>query len=143
MRYVSWDPFRELDELRRATGRFLTTTATPRYQRRLEHPPLDVLESDDGFVVIANLPGMQKDKIHISILGQSLTIEGERETDGEDRHQYIRQERGSGRFKRTIEFQSDVKGDDVKAHYQTGVLSISVPKAESAKPKQITVDAEE
>ena len=143
MRLMSWDPFRELEDLRRMTDALLSTITAPRYRRRLEYPPLDVLESDEEFVVIANLPGVPKDQIHISVLGQALTIEGERPVDEDASHRYVRRERGYGKFRRTIEFQTAIQADKVKARYQDGVLSISVPKAESARPKQITVHAEE
>ncbi len=143
MRFMNWDPFRELEDLRRVTDRLLGMGARPCYTRRLEYPPLDVLEDENGFVVIASLPGMSKDQIHISLLGQTMTIEGERPADNGENHRYLRRERGYGKFQRTVEFQTQVQSDKVEARYQDGVLSISVPKAESAKPKQIDVAVEE
>ena len=103
-------------------------------------PALDVIENKDNFVVKAELPGMKKEDIEVSLHDGSLSISGERksETKHEDAEVY-RAERFFGRFQRTVTLPTPVATDKVKAQYKDGVLTITLPKTEEAKPKQIDV----
>jgi HSP20 family protein len=103
-------------------------------------PALDVFENKDNFVVKAELPGMKKEDIEVSLHDGSLSISGERksETKHEDAEVY-RAERFFGRFQRTVTLPTPVAADKVKAQYKDGVLTITLPKTEEAKPKQIDV----
>jgi len=103
-------------------------------------PAFDVYENKDNFTVVAELPGMKKEDIAVSLHQGSLSVSGERKSEGkhEDAEVY-RAERFFGRFQRTITLPTDVAGDKVKATYKDGVLTITLPKTEEAKPKQIDV----
>jgi len=103
-------------------------------------PALDVFESKDSFTVKAELPGMKKEDIEVTLHDGSLSISGERksETKHEDAEVY-RAERFFGRFQRTVTLPAPVAADKIKAHYKDGVLTITLPKTEEAKPKQIDV----
>lgn len=103
-------------------------------------PALDVFEEKDNFVVKAELPGMKKEHIEVSFHAGSLSISGERksETQHEDTEVY-RAERFFGRFQRTVTLPAAVAADKVKAAYKDGVLTVTLPKTEEAKPKQIDV----
>jgi HSP20 family protein len=103
-------------------------------------PALDVYEQKDNFVVKAELPGMKKEDITVSLHDGSLSISGERksETRHEDAEVY-RAERFFGRFQRTVTLPAPVAPDKVKAQYKDGVLTVTLPKTEEAKPKQIDV----
>jgi len=103
-------------------------------------PPLDLHEGKDEFVVRAELPGMKKEDIDISLHGGVLSVSGERKAEEvlEDRQTH-RTERYFGRFQRTLELPKPVKTEEVKAVYQDGILTITLPKTEEAKPKQIAV----
>jgi HSP20 family protein len=103
-------------------------------------PALDVYEDKDNFVVKAELPGMKKEDIEVSLHDGSLSISGERksETKHQDAEVY-RAERFFGRFQRTVTLPTAVAADKVKAAYKDGVLTITLPKTEEAKPKQIDV----
>lgn len=103
-------------------------------------PALDVYEAKDNFVVKTELPGMKKEDIEVSLHDGSLSISGERktETKHEDAEVY-RAERFFGRFQRTVTLPTAVAADKVKAAYKDGVLTITLPKTEEAKPKQIDV----
>jgi len=103
-------------------------------------PALDVFEGKDSFTVKAELPGMKKEDIEVTLHDGSLSISGERkvETKHEDAEVY-RAERFFGRFQRTVTLPAPVAGDKIKAHYKDGVLTITLPKTEEAKPKQIDV----
>jgi len=103
-------------------------------------PALDVYEDKDQFVVKAELPGMKRDDIEVSLHDGSLTISGERKSEQESKESGVyRSERYFGRFQRTLDLPTGVADDKVKAEYRDGILSITLPKVEEAKPKHITV----
>jgi HSP20 family protein len=103
-------------------------------------PALDVYEQKDSFVIKAELPGMKKEDITVSLHDGSLSISGERknETKHEEAEVY-RAERFFGRFQRTVTLPAPVAPDKVKAQYKDGILTVTLPKTEEAKPKQIDV----
>ena len=103
-------------------------------------PALDVHEDKDRFVVSVELPGMKKDDIHISLHEGSLSISGERKSEEKIGNASVyRAERFVGQFQRTVALPGPVATDKVKAQYKDGVLSVTLPKTEEAKPKQIDV----
>jgi len=103
-------------------------------------PAFDVYEEKDNFVVKAELPGMKKEDINVSLQDGSLIISGERqgETRSEDAEVY-RAERFFGKFQRAVALPTAVAADKVRAQYKDGVLTVTLPKTEEAKPKQIDV----
>jgi len=103
-------------------------------------PALDLYEDKDNVFVKAELPGMKKEEIDVSLHDNALTISGERkfEQKQEDAENY-RSERFFGRFSRSVTLPIIVEGDKVEAAYKDGILTITLPKSEKAKPKQIEV----
>jgi HSP20 family protein len=103
-------------------------------------PAFDVYEDKDNVYVRAELPGMRKEDIDLSLHNGSLSISGERKSDDKlsDAEVY-RSERFFGRFQRTITLPTLVATDKIKANYKDGILSVTLPKAEEAKPKHIDV----
>lgn len=103
-------------------------------------PPLDIFEDKDNLVVKAELPGMKREEIQVSLHDGSLSISGERKTENkhEDAEVY-RSERFAGRFQRTVSLPTPVAADKVKAQYKDGILTVTLPKTEESKPKQIEV----
>ena len=104
-------------------------------------PPLDVYEDKDHLTVKAELPGMKREEIEVSLHDGALTISGERKS--ETKHEgaeVYRSERFVGRFQRTVALPSAVTADKVKANYKDGILTVTLPKTEEAKPKQIDVN---
>lgn len=107
------------------------------------HPAVDVYEDKDNLFVRAELPGMKKDEIDISLHEGVLTLSGERKLEKEyDQAESHRVERFVGRFQRSITLPAPVDAAKVRATYKDGILAITLPKAEEAKPKQINVSAE-
>src|SRR5262249_16304644 len=103
-------------------------------------PALDMYEDKDNVYVRTELPGMKKEDIDVSLHNGSLSISGERKTQEEFKDAEVyRAERFVGRFQRTLSLPTAVAGDKIKAQYKDGILSITLPKAEEAKPKQIDV----
>jgi HSP20 family protein len=103
-------------------------------------PALDLHEDKDHLTVRVELPGVKKDDIDISLHDGTLSISGERKTEEQFKDAEVhRTERFVGRFQRTITLPSPVAADKVTAQYKDGILTITLPKTEEAKPKQIDV----
>jgi HSP20 family protein len=103
-------------------------------------PALDMSEDKDNVYVRAELPGMKKEDIDLSLHDGCLSISGERKTEEEHKDAEVyRAERFFGRFQRTVTLPTPVAADKVKAQYKDGVLTVTLPKAEEAKPKRIDV----
>lgn len=105
-------------------------------------PALDVRETEDGFTLYVELPGVSKDDVEITLEDDVLTVAGERsfydEVDSDD---FRRVERRFGRFRRSVRLPDRVAGDQVTARHVDGMLTIDVPKAEEAKPRRIAIEA--
>jgi HSP20 family protein len=102
-------------------------------------PSLDLYQSNDNVVAVVELPGMRKEDIDISLHDGTLTISGERKRDSTGGDKAERTERYVGTFRRSIALPTRVDAGKVSAMYQDGILKVTLPKAEEAKPKQIQV----
>jgi HSP20 family protein len=102
-------------------------------------PALDLYESGDQFVAVVELPGMRKEDIDISLHDGTLTISGERKRESANGETAQRTERYVGTFRRSITLPTRVDASKVSATYENGILKVTLPKAEDAKPKQIQV----
>lgn len=104
------------------------------------NPAVDVYQDKDQFTVYAELPGLKKEEIEISLNGDTLTISGERNHEAEAKaEQGFRTERFFGKFQRSLTLPVPVNAEKVNATYKDGILKVVLPKAEEAKPKQIPV----
>ena len=141
---ATWPTFGRLSDLRDEIDRLFDSPLTEltRTSQLLSGwtPALDVYEEKDSFVVKFELPGMRKEDIEVSFHDGSLSISGERKSESkhEDAEVY-RAERYFGRFQRSVSLPATVNPDKVKAAYKDGVLTITLPKTEEAKPKRIDV----
>jgi HSP20 family protein len=105
-------------------------------------PPVDVYETDEGFVLKAELPGVQKDHLHIEVHDRTLTIRGERKPETEiPEDRYHRRERSYGSFQRVFTLPTPVDAEKVQANAHDGVLELRLPKHETAKPKRIAIQS--
>jgi len=141
-----WGPFAGLDEMNRrceeAFGHpFLPSLWWRRVPTEAEWmPPIEMFEKEDKFIVKAELPGMKKEEIDISVVGDTLTIKGERRAETETKEEdYYCCERSYGSFVRSITLPTAVDTKKVAATYEDGVLEISLPKAAEAKPKKVEI----
>lgn len=141
------DPFADLMGMRDEINRLFDITLG---RSVFDHPSLfdgewvpavDVYENDDKIVVKTELPGMTDKDIDVDILGDTLTIKGEKKKEEEkkDKH-YHRLERVYGSFHRAVKLPGVIAPDKAKASFKNGVLEIVVPKKEEARPRQIKVD---
>ncbi len=103
-------------------------------------PALDVLEDDEKVTIVLDAAGLKSEDFDLSLQDGDLTISGERKQEEDSQKgESFRSERFFGRFSRTITLPSPVKAEAVQASYKDGVLTVTLPKAEEAKPKKITV----
>ncbi|MBN1147201.1 MAG: Hsp20/alpha crystallin family protein [Anaerolineales bacterium] len=141
---IRWNPYREMSILRNAMDRLVDSDQFEMLsgQPRNWGLALDVSENEDEFVVKASLPGVKPEDIEITYDKQILTIKGEikqeSEEEDENRRYYVR-ERRYGNFCRSLSLPAAIKADAIEAAYEAGVLSLSLPKTEEAKPKRIQV----
>lgn len=104
-------------------------------------PALDVHDDKDAFTVTLEAPGMKKEDFEISYHDGALSIAGERREEKESKDKtYFRKERFFGRFARTVALPAEIRAEAISATYKNGVLTVSLPKAEEAKPKHIEVN---
>lgn len=106
-------------------------------------PALDMVENNDDFVVTADLPGVSRDNVDLSVADNVLTIKGDKQGEQEDGNgNYYRKESWEGSFQRTVSLPQGVDADKVKAEMKDGVLTITLPKREEAKPRKISVNVD-
>jgi HSP20 family protein len=142
-----FDPFSEMVTLRQAMDRlFEDSFVSPVTLRTVNgegsSPALDVHQTGDEIVVTAALPGLKPEDVEITITGQTLSIRGEFKADeAVERDQYLYRERRYGAFHRQLQLPVRVQGDAATATFEDGVLTLSIPKSEEVKPRQIQVKA--
>lgn len=141
-----WSPFRHLSSLREEIDRLFESPLTEMTRNSQQFlsgwtPAVDVHEDKDNLYVKAELPGMRKQDIDVSMHDGILTVAGERKEE-EKYHQadVCRAERFLGRFQRSFTLPTAVNPDGIKANYRDGILTVVLPKAETAKPKQIEIN---
>lgn len=139
------DPSRDLTDIQTQMNRlfdnFLGQPTPSAAMERVWAPAVDMYETQNEVVVSAELPGLNEKDIHLSITGDLLAIQGERQwsDDAKDGGHY-RRERWFGKFERTLSLPMPVETGRVKATYRDGVLTVKLPKVEEIKPKEIKID---
>jgi HSP20 family protein len=137
----TWSPFDRLSSLRDLLDSAFQLASSAPESTSGWVPALDVFEDEDKIAVQVELAGMKKEDFDISLQDDMLTISGERKSESEKREgESFRSERSFGAFSRSITLPSPVKAEEVKATYEDGVLTVTLPKAEEAKPKKIQVN---
>jgi HSP20 family protein len=139
-----WDPFREAISLRDAMNTLLQESFVRpggvSGQNGLTTLPLDIAENENEFVVKASLPGIKPDDVQITIHGDTLTIRAEDKAVEEKKgQQWHLRERRFGAYQRSVSLATPVDPDKATAHYEHGVLTLTLPKSEAAKPRQIKI----
>ncbi len=143
-RPTGFTPARDLvrmqEEMERLFDGFLGNGAQRGDLEPLFSPPVDIRETPEEYVIRADLPGLSQKDVKVNLMGETLTIRGERKQEhGEHDGNYHRIERVYGAFERSFNLGAPLRADQVKATYKDGVLEIRVPKAEEARLKEIEV----
>jgi HSP20 family protein len=147
MAVVRWDPTRELDSLQGEMNRlFSSFFDTPSASKggngaaRRWIPAMDLVETQDDFVLKADLPGISEDDVDVELENNVLTISGERKTEHEEQHEgYYRLERATGTFSRTLSLPEGIDPGSVAATFGDGVLTVRIPKPAQAKPRRVKI----
>jgi HSP20 family protein len=148
MAITRWRPFRDMvsiqDEMNKLFddffGRPLVRTE---WTEGVWTPSVDVSEDKDNVIIKAEMPGMKKDDVKISVQDGVITLRGEKKQETEEKDKnYHRIERSYGSFCRSFQLPTTVKTDKIKASYKEGVLSVTLPKTEEVKPKEIPISIE-
>lgn len=143
MAITRWEPFQDMVSLRDAMDRLFQESfirPTTRFLTKESAMPLDIHETGNEVVVTASLPGIKPEDVEITITGDLLTIKGEVKADQTVKQEgYILQERRYGAFCRSVTIAMPVVADKAEAQFEHGVLTLTLPKAEEAKPKSIKV----
>ncbi len=143
---VRWEPFREMMSLRQAMDRL--------FEDSVVHPPrlwadagrgdflMDMYQTENDVVIKASLPGVKPEEVDISVTDDVVTISGEHREEEEVKDKdYLRKEQRYGAFSRSVPVPVAVKSDKAEAEFEDGVLTLTLPKAEEVKPRQIKVKA--
>ena len=145
MAIVRWDPFRELnavqDRMNRLFGDVYRAADDDVMRRGVWTPPVDIYNSGKHELVIkAELPDMQREDIQLTVENNTLTISGEKRMDSELKEENChRVERAYGTFSRSFTLPNVVDTEKIKAEFKDGLLRVTLPKREEAKPKQISI----
>lgn len=135
-------PFADFESVRREMLRLLDAVAGDTFGDvgAGVYPPMNITQDDDNFYVRAEVPGIKPTELAISALRNRVSLAGKREIQREhERVSYHRRERAEGFFNRTVTLPTEVDAQRVDAKYSDGILTITLPKAEEGKPRQITV----
>jgi HSP20 family protein len=136
----SWNPFELAQKFDRDWDSFFRTPISSAWTGDFQ-PRVEIQEEDDAFILSAELAGLKKDDIKVSVDNNRVTLKGERKTEGKKKGKgYHYSEHQYGSFTRTFEFPAEIQGSKVKASFKDGVLEVTLPKSEQAKPKEISID---
>ena len=140
MALVRWRPMNELDDMNRLVDEI--------WRRSLRqgggtnwYPAIDVRENESEYAIVAELPGMTKDDVKISVTDNIVTIRGEKKAQAEEKNENWHQvERTYGAFERSFTLGTSVNASGVKARFEHGVLTVLLPKSEEARPREIRIE---
>lgn len=151
MSIVKWSPMKELEDMRRDMERLLEDVFEPSRRRRhwwpkspeggVVVPNIDMYDRKSEIVLKAELPGVERDKIDLTITRDAITIKGEIRREEEVREEdYYSREISYGNFTRSVTLPAEVESEKAKATFKDGILEIVLPKKEEAKPREIRVE---
>jgi len=141
---IRWEPAREMMTLREAMDHLFDDAFTRPLTLRdgWSAPAIDMYQTDDEIVVKASLPGVKPDEVQINITGEILTIKGEtKQVEEKNEKAWHMREQRWGTFERAVALPTEVVSDKAKAEFESGILTITLPKAEEVKPKIISIKA--
>jgi len=135
-------PFADFDQLRRQMLRLFDAVGNDTFGNMgaTVFPPVNISQDNDNYYVRAEVPGLEPKDLDVSAMGRRLTLSGKREIVTENEGaSYHRKERAEGAFNRTVTLPAEFDSSRVEAKYDAGILTVTLPKAETAKPRQILV----
>ena len=146
MALIRWEPVRELNTLQGEMNRLFNNLFDAPVPgdggsaARRWIPAMDLVETDEDFVLRADLPGLSESDVNIELEDNVLTISGERKSEHEEHKEgYYRVERASGAFSRSLTLPEGVNPEGIKANFDRGVLEVRIPKPEERKPRKVEI----
>lgn len=139
-RFPFWDIERTFDEMNRVFDAFGGPLGL-RSMPRGAFPAINLYDRAEELVLTAEVPGVKAEDLELSVVDNSVTLSGKREEAAEENARYYRRERSGGTFTRTLTLAEKVDRDRVSAEYRDGVLTVHLPKLQSAKPRSIQIKA--
>jgi HSP20 family protein len=146
MALIRWEPVAELNSIQNEMNRLFNTffdqpgESRGADARRRWIPAMDLVETGEHYVLRADLPGLSEEDVNIQLEDSVLTISGERKTKHQPQEQgYYRLERAFGAFSRSLTLPDGVDPENVQAHFDRGVLEVTIPKPEQKKPRTVTI----
>jgi HSP20 family protein len=145
MALMEWKPRSDLLDVRHEINRIFDDFFGHRpsrvtFRESAWSPNVDIAKTGEDIVVKAELPGMTKEDVNISIIDNTLTLEGEKKQENEVKEEnYHRVERSYGKFHRSFTLPKGIQHEKIKANFKNGILNINIPKADAIKPKQIEI----
>jgi HSP20 family protein len=147
MALIRWEPAREVASLQQEMNRLFSSffdTPAPGGSNgetlRRWVPAMDLVETEDAFVLKADLPGLDENDVKLEVEDNVLTVAGERKAEHEDKKEgYYRVERAYGAFRRSLTLPEGVDPEAVSARFSKGVLSVRIPKPENRKPRRVSI----
>ncbi len=143
-RLTRWDPVRDMITMRQAVDRMFDESFARGAETRGTGAwllPMDAYTTDEAIVIRADVPGIAPDELDITLEGDTLSIRGEIRREDVENRKFVLLERPTGKFERTLTINTPIEHDKVDASFKDGVLTLTLPKAEAVKPRQITVKA--
>lgn len=142
-RIADTDRFNSLHNMQRLQQQLNRMLSADNWQSTEGFPTINVWTSENGAIVQSEIPGIDPKEVEISLVNDTLTIQGSRSPDTlPEEHRCHRQERGCGQFTRSLQLPFDIEADKVEARFSNGVLKIVLPRAEADKPRKIGVVSE-
>jgi HSP20 family protein len=146
MALIRWEPAREINSLQSEMNRLFNTffdppTGSPgNGGARRWLPAMDLVETDDHFVLRADLPGLSEGDVNVELEDNVLTVSGERKAEHEEKKEgFYRMERSFGQFRRSLTLPEGVDADAIAATFDRGVLEVRIPKPEERKPRKVAI----
>lgn len=139
-----WEPMREMMTLREAMDRLFDDAFTRPVSLSgvSATPAIDMYQTENDVVVKATLPGLKAEDVDITVTGETLTLRGEYKQENEHKNtRYHIREQRQGSFERSFLLPTDVEADKARADFENGVLTVTMPIAETVKPKSITIQS--
>jgi HSP20 family protein len=137
-----WNPIRDMITMREAMDRVMDDALRTRQGQTAAQTawllPVDAFVTDDAIVLQSDVPELKPEELSVTLEADTLTIRGELKATGNE-HKYLLRERPTGRFERTLTINTPIDQNKVEAQFADGVLTLTLPKAEAVKPRQITI----
>jgi HSP20 family protein len=138
---TAWNPWREMNRLRREVDQMTNGDWWTNLRRTGAFPAVNALESKDGLLLTAELPGIDASQLEVHVDKDSVTIAGKRAAQQPREESYVRRERWFEHFRRTIDLPFDVDSDKCEAVYEKGVLTLKLARSPEHEPKKLSIKA--